>query len=78
MTPPRKHALNHNALRMLAYLMTSPWPVSKRELATHCGMYINGAVRHLNRLRRLGLVTFEKKKFATVRPTCKFVKASDL
>jgi hypothetical protein len=49
-----------------------------RELADLCGVYINAVAGHLKALKKYGLIAWEERRARTLRPTCRFIPASDL
>ena len=72
--------LNHTALRILLLLQSSHGcSPSLRWLAERLGIRsMNGVHCHLRRLRGLGLVTWEPKRFRTLRATCRFIPEGEL
>lgn len=71
--------LNAAALRILARVLLTPGaPPSMRELCRPMGFTPNGAHFHVKRLKKLGLLTWDAGRNRTLRPTCRFIPASEL
>jgi len=70
---------NHNALLILGALWQSDRPPEVRELVLAMGSpNPQAAFGHLKRLRRAGLVSWERMKARTIVAKCKFIRAQDL
>lgn len=57
---------------------TGRHPPSQRELADAIGVWQQGVVHHLWRLRRAGLITWDYHRVRTLRPTCRFITVDQL
>lgn len=67
----RDTILGPTAMRVLALVARPGRPPSIAEVARACGVRVHAVQRHLDRLRRLGLVTWEVGRVRTVRPLCR-------
>ncbi len=68
-----RHGLGRTAQRILDAIMRSPVPPSVRELMVLCGLRSpNGVKGHLDRLKKLGLITSEPRKARTYRAVLQF------
>jgi predicted ArsR family transcriptional regulator len=65
-------------LQVLARICQRGLPPTVRDLCRLTGMNPNGVVFHLAALRKAGLVTWENGKARTLRPTCRWIPASEL
>ena len=68
--------LNSNALSILAAI--SGGAHTSIKISSLVGFSRPGAIYHLNRLRRLGLVSWEPLLCATIHLTCRFVPADEV
>ncbi len=65
-------------LQVLSRICQRGLPPTVRDLCALTGMNPNGVMCHLNALRDAGLVTWQSGKARTLRPTCRWIPASEL
>lgn len=71
--------IGRTRLRLLAMILDQPGnPPSHKEMQDAVGYSPHAVQRHMNILRRDGLVSWEPGKSRTLVPTCRFIPADNL